>query len=117
MKVCEGCLRTEEEISRHPCGSQRCPGLSEMTLEQLKTAQDALIVINRPRHDDLEGSIYHNQRINELREFFTERTTQFLGEMDAHEYVLTRDFMDQYQNHVAMTMVSNLTALDIFIKG
>lgn len=41
MKVCEGCLRTEQEISRQPCGSQRCPGLSEMTLEQLKTAQDA----------------------------------------------------------------------------
>ena len=41
MKVCEGCLRTEQEITRHPCGSQRCPGLSEMTLEQLKTAQDA----------------------------------------------------------------------------
>jgi predicted Fe-S protein YdhL (DUF1289 family) len=41
MKVCEGCLRTEEEITRHPCGSQRCPGLSEMALEQLKTAQDA----------------------------------------------------------------------------
>ena len=41
MKVCEGCLRTEEEISRHPCGSQRCPGLAEMTLEQLNTAQDA----------------------------------------------------------------------------
>ena len=65
----------------------------------------------------MSGSIYHNQRINELREFFTERTTQFLGEMDAHEYVLTKDFKDQYQNHVAMTMVSNLTALDIFIKG
>ena len=65
----------------------------------------------------MSGSIYHNQRINELREFFTERTTQFLSEMDAHEYVLTKDFMDQYQNHVAKSMVSNLTALDIFIKG
>jgi hypothetical protein len=31
----------ECEFTRHPCGSQRCPGLSEMTLEQLKTAQDA----------------------------------------------------------------------------
>lgn len=65
----------------------------------------------------MSGSIYGNVRINELREFFTERTTQFLGEMDAHEYVLTKDFMDQYQNHVAMTMVSNLTALGIFIKS
>ena len=65
----------------------------------------------------MSGSMYHNQRINELREFFTERTTQFLSEMDAHEYVLTKDFMDQYQNHVAKSMVSNLTALDIFIKG
>ena len=65
----------------------------------------------------MSGSIYHNQRINELREFFTERTTQFLSEMDAHEYVLTKDFLDQYQNHVAKSMVSNLTALDIFIKG
>ena len=65
----------------------------------------------------MSGSMYHNQRINELREFFTERTTQFLSEMDAHEYVLTKDFLDQYQNHVAKSMVSNLTALDIFIKG
>ena len=65
----------------------------------------------------ISESIYHNQRINELREFFTERTTQFLSEMDAHEYVLTKDFLDQYQNHVAKSMVSNLTALDIFIKG
>ena len=65
----------------------------------------------------MSGSIYHNQRINELREFFTERTTQFLSEMDSHEYVLTKDFLDQYQNHVAKSMVSNLTALDIFIKG
>ena len=65
----------------------------------------------------MSGSMYHNQRINELREFFTERTTQFLSEMDVHEYVLTADFLDQYQNHVAKSMVSNLTALDIFIKG
>lgn len=48
MKVCEGCLRTEQEISRQPCGSQRCPGLSEMTLEQLKHAQDR-------RHDAAEA--------------------------------------------------------------
>lgn len=65
----------------------------------------------------MSGSIYGNDRINELREFFTERTTQFLSEMDAHEYVLTADFLDQCQNHVAKSMVSNLTALDIFIKG
>lgn len=59
MKVCEGCLRTEQEISRQPCGSQRCPGLSEMTPEQLKHAQgarrdaaqalqDALKTLDRP---------------------------------------------------------------------
>lgn len=65
----------------------------------------------------MSGSIYGNDRINELTDFFTERTTQFLSEMDGHEYVLTKDFLNQYQNHVAMTMVSNLTALDIFIKG
>lgn len=65
----------------------------------------------------MSGSIFDNNRINELTEFFTERTNQFLAEMNGHEYVLTKDFMNQYQNHVAMTMVSNLTALDIFIKG
>lgn len=65
----------------------------------------------------MSGSIYGNDRINELTDFFTERTTQFLSEMDGHEYVMTKDFLNQYQNHVAMTMVSNLTALDIFIKG
>lgn len=65
----------------------------------------------------MSGSIYGNDRINELTDFFTERTTKFLSEMDGHEYVMTKDFLNQYQNHVAMTMVSNLTALDIFIKS
>lgn len=65
----------------------------------------------------MSGSIYDNDRINELTDFFTERTTKFLSEMDGHEYVMTKDFMNQCQNHVAMTMVSNLTALNIFIKS
>ncbi len=65
----------------------------------------------------MSGSIYGNDRINELTDFFTERTTKSLSEMDGHEYVMTKDFLNQYQNHVAMTMVSNLTALDIFIKS
>ena len=65
----------------------------------------------------MSGVIFDNQRINELTDFLTERTTQFLSDMEGHEYVLTKDFMNQYQNHVAKSMVSNLTALDIFIKG
>ena len=56
MKVCEGCLRTEQEITRHPCGSQRCPGLSEMTLEQLKTAQDARRDAEQALQDALKNS-------------------------------------------------------------
>lgn len=65
----------------------------------------------------MSGVIFDNDRINEMTDFFTERTTQFLNDMAGHDYVLTRDFMNQYQNHVAKSMVSNLTALDIFIKG
>lgn len=40
MKVCEGCLKTAQEISAQPCGSQRCPDLTEMTQEQLDKARE-----------------------------------------------------------------------------
>lgn len=40
MKVCGGCLKTQQEISTQPCGSQRCPGLTEMTQEQLNKARE-----------------------------------------------------------------------------
>jgi len=64
----------------------------------------------------MSGTIYGNDRINEITDFFTERTTKFLSEVDGHVF-MTKDFLNQYQNHVAMTMVSNLTALDISIKS
>lgn len=65
----------------------------------------------------MSGTMFQNNRVNELTEFFTDRTAEFLKSLDNVNYTMSPDFLNQYQNHVAKSMTSNLTALDIFLQN
>ena len=65
----------------------------------------------------MSGVMFRNDRIDDLKDFFTDRTAEFLKSLDNVNYTMSPDFLNQYQNHVAKTMTSNLTALDIFLQN
>lgn len=65
----------------------------------------------------MSGVMFQNNRIDELKDYFTDRTMEFLKSLDNVNYTMSPDFLNQYQNHVAKSMTSNLTALDIFLQN
>ena len=65
----------------------------------------------------MSGTMFQNNRIDDLKDFFTDRAAEFLKSLDNVNYTMSPDFLNRYQNYVAKSMTSNLTALDIFLQN